>query len=264
MNRILTSKDASARVRRWQNGGTVTGVIVGLIVGLTVAVWVAMTILKTPLPFVDKISKQSQPAGELGDPNKTMPGGARERRERISDDERVAPGSVPVTPPPPAAAKSAKAETPSAPVVPATSPATEKSRLEKSPTPSSAASQPSSSASVTNAANASTPAANASSAAASTPATAPFAAPSTTAAPQPEGFTYYLQAGAFREINDAEATKAKLALMGVAATIAERKSELGTLYRVRVGPFSEIEAMNRARLRLSDNGVDAAVVKVPK
>jgi cell division protein FtsN len=52
--------------------------------------------------------------------------------------------------------------------------------------------------------------------------------------------------------------------MGVAATIAERKSELGTLYRVRVGPFSEIEAMNRARLRLSDNGVDAAVVKVPK
>ena len=44
MNRILTSKDASARVRRWQRGGTVTGVIVGLIVGLTVAVWVAMTI----------------------------------------------------------------------------------------------------------------------------------------------------------------------------------------------------------------------------
>ena len=264
MNRILTSKDASARVRRWQRGGTVTGVIVGLIVGLTVAVWVAMTILKTPLPFVDKISKQSQPAGELGDPNKTMPGGARERRERISDDERVVPGSVPVTPPPSAAAKSAKAETPPAPVVPATSPATEKSRLEKSPTPSSAASQPSSLASVTNAANASTPAANASSAAASTPATAPSAAPSTTAAPQPEGFTYYLQAGAFREINDAEATKAKLALMGVATTIAERKSELGTLYRVRVGPFSEIEAMNRARLRLSDNGVDAAVVKVPK
>ena len=264
MNRILTSKDASARVRRWQRGGTVTGVIVGLIVGLTVAVWVAMTILKTPLPFVDKISKQSQPAGELGDPNKTMPGGARERRERISDDERVAPGSVPVTPPPSAAAKSAKSETPPAPVVPATSPATEISRLEKSPTPSSAASQPSSSASVTNAANASTPAANASSAAASTPATAPSAAPSTPAVPQPEGFTYYLQAGAFREINDAEATKAKLALMGVAATIAERKSELGTLYRVRVGPFSEIEAMNRARLRLSDNGVDAAVVKVPK
>jgi cell division protein FtsN len=252
MNVILTSKDASARVRRWQRGGTVTGVIVGLIVGLTVAVWVAMTILKTPLPFVDKISKQTQPAGELGDPNKTMPGGARERRERISDDEPKVPGSVPATPPPPAAAKSAKAEMAPALAVPASSPATEKSRLEKSPASTNAASQASTPAPATNPTNT------------VTPATAPPAAPSTTAAPQPEGFTYYLQAGAFREINDAEATKAKLALMGVAATIAERKSELGTLYRVRVGPFSEIEAMNRARLRLSDNGVDAAVVKVPK
>ena len=263
MNRILTSKDASARVRRWQRGGTVTGVIVGLIVGLTVAVWVAMTILKTPLPFVDKISKQTQPAGELGDPNKTMPGGARERRERISDDEPKVPGSVPATPPLSAAAKSAKADMAPAPAVPATSPATEKSRLEKSPASTNAASQASTPAPATNPTNTVTPATSAATAA-STPATAPPAAPSTTAAPQPEGFTYYLQAGAFREINDAEATKAKLALMGVAATIAERKSELGTLYRVRVGPFSEIEAMNRARLRLSDNGVDAAVVKVPK
>ena len=271
MNVMLTSKDASARMRRWQRGGTVTGVIVGLIVGLTVAVWVAMTILKTPLPFVDKISKQSQPAGELGDPNKTMPGGARERRERISEDESVAPAAETVTAPAAStkSAKAAKADPAPAVALPATSPATEKSRLEKTPSSSSAASQGSTSAPATNTANssnasnvsnASTPTAPASSTAASTSA----AAPSTTAAPQPEGFTYYLQAGAFREINDAEATKAKLALMGVAATIAERKSELGTLYRVRVGPFSEIEAMNRARLRLSDNGVDAAVVKVPK
>jgi len=267
MNVMLTSKDASARVRRWQRGGTVTGVIVGLIVGLTVAVWVAMTILKTPLPFVDKISKQSQPAGELGDPNKTMPGGARERRERISEDQPAAPVAQPVAVTPSeqsAAAKSAKtakAEAPPGATAPTTLPATEKSRTEKVPTTSTAASQPSSSAPATNSANGTTPAATASTAsstAASTPASAPVAAP------QLEGFTYYLQAGAFREINDAEATKAKLALMGVAATIAERKSELGTLYRVRVGPFSEIEAMNRARLRLSDNGVDAAVVKVPK
>ena len=261
MNLMLTSKDASARVRRWQRGGTVTGVIVGLIVGLTVAVWVAMTILKTPLPFVDKISKQSQPAGELGDPNKTMPGGARERRERISEAEPVAPAAEPLAPPASAkSAKAAKAEAPPAFVAPAPSPANEKSGIEKSITPPNLASQPSSSAPVTNSTNTAPPASTAASTAASTTATGP----STSAAAQPEGFTYYLQAGAFREINDAEATKAKLALMGVAATIAERKSELGTLYRVRVGPFSEIEAMNRARLRLSDNGVDAAVVKVPK
>ena len=257
MNRMLASKDARARQRRWQSGGTVTGVIVGLIVGLTVAVWVAMTILKTPLPFVDKISKQSQPAGELGDPNKTMPGGARERRERMSEDEPASPTVEAIVPP--ASAKSAKVtkdDVPPAIAAPAASSANEKTRQDKLPPSSSATTQPSSSAPATTANT--TPAATASPTAASTPATAP------STAPQPEGFTYYLQAGAFREINDAEGTKAKLALMGVAATIAERKSELGTLYRVRVGPFAEIEAMNRARLRLSDNGVDAAVVKVPK
>ena len=82
---------ANVADRRWQRGGTVAGVIIGLIVGLVIAVWVAMTIMKTPLPFVDKLGKQAQPAGELGDPNKTLPGGARERRERLDDAEPIAP-----------------------------------------------------------------------------------------------------------------------------------------------------------------------------
>lgn len=197
------------RLPRRQHGGTLTGLIIGLIIGLVVAVGVAMTIMKTPLPFVDKIGKQAQPAGELGDPNKTLPGGARERREQLSDTERP---PVPPPAPIPAPKKSASVS-----VTPAT-----------------------------------------------TAPTSPSSAPAAAASAGSDGFTYYLQAGAFRELQDAEATKARLALMGVAATLAERKSELGTLYRVRVGPFNEIESMNRARVRLSDNGVDAAVVRVPK
>lgn len=77
-------------------------------------------------------------------------------------------------------------------------------------------------------------------------------------------WNYYLQAGAFREQADAESIRAKLALMDVEAKISERQSETGVLYRVRVGPFSQIEAMNRVRSKLSDNGVDAAVVRVAK
>ena len=233
--------------RRWQHGGTVSGVIIGLIVGLTIAVWVAMTIMKTPLPFVDKLGKQTQPAGELGDPNKTLPGGARERRERLDDAE-------PTPPPGPAAkpTKSAPAPAAGTPAVANVSnpPPAEKPRADK------AASAPAGNA---------TPGAPAAAAPTATQAATPGAPSAITGAPAGgEGFTYYLQAGAFRELSDAESTKGKLALMGVAASIAERKSELGTLYRVRVGPFSEIEAMNRARVRLSDNGVDAAVVRVPK
>ena len=205
----MHSSSRNAHPRR-ERGGTLTGIIVGLILGLLIAVGVAITINKTPLPFVDKISKQAQPAGELGDPNKTLPGGARERREQLTDTD-------------PAVQQATPSVTPQVTPQVTTPPVPERSR-DKEKTPP-------------------------------TPAVDP--------APD-ERFTYYLQAGAFREPSDAEATKAKLALMGVAANIAERQSDLGTLYRVRVGPFADVETMNRTRVRLSDNGVDVAVVRVPK
>jgi cell division protein FtsN len=77
-------------------------------------------------------------------------------------------------------------------------------------------------------------------------------------------WSYFLQAGAFRESGDAEAIRAKLALIGVEAKVSERPSDTGVLYRVRVGPFAQLDAMNRVRGKLSDNGVDAAVVRVAK
>jgi cell division protein FtsN len=79
-----------------------------------------------------------------------------------------------------------------------------------------------------------------------------------------EKFIYFLQAGAFLERSDAENTKAKLALIGFPANVGERQSEHGTLYRVRIGPFGQLDTMNRARTKLSDNGVDVAVIRVPK
>ncbi len=234
---------ATRHLGRRQQGGTLAGLIVGLIIGLLVAVGVAMTIMKSPLPFVDKLGKQTQPAGELGDPNKTLPGGARERRERMDDEAAaVTPPAASVSPAPAAGKKPAELPTPSAP-----SASTPAAPGKSSASPAGAARN-----------DKSAPAAPAASAPASS------AAPATSSSAEGDGFTYYLQAGAFRELPDAEATKARLAMMGVAATIAERKSEIGTLYRVRVGPFADVDAMNRARVRLSDNGVDAAVVRVPK
>ena len=229
-----------------QAGGTVTGLIVGLIIGLSIAVVVGLTIMKMPLPFVDRLGKQSEPAGELGDPNKTMPGGARERRERLADEDAGADATSPAAGvavkklPEPLPEPAATIES----VIKSRTVATERAASEKNVATPTAPPPP-----------------------APTPSSAPTAATAatpSTAAANDEKFTYYLQAGAFREIADAENTKAKLALLGVAATVAERRSELGSLFRVRIGPFTEVEAMNRARSRLSDNGVDAAVVRVPK
>ncbi|NMM38785.1 MAG: SPOR domain-containing protein [Glaciimonas sp.] len=79
-----------------------------------------------------------------------------------------------------------------------------------------------------------------------------------------EKYIYYLQAGAFREQADADNAKAKLALLGFEARVTERLSDSGTLYRVRVGPFSQIEIMNGTREKLSQSGIDVAVVRSPK
>jgi cell division protein FtsN len=77
-------------------------------------------------------------------------------------------------------------------------------------------------------------------------------------------YIYFLQAGAFREPADAESTRAKLALLGFEARINEKTSENGNLYRVRIGPFAQLETMNRIRSKLSENSVDVAVVRTAK
>jgi len=79
-----------------------------------------------------------------------------------------------------------------------------------------------------------------------------------------EKMIYFLQTGAFREQADAESARAKLALLGFESQVSERPSDNGTLYRVRIGPISQLETVNRMRSKLSDNGVDAAVVRTTK
>lgn len=77
-------------------------------------------------------------------------------------------------------------------------------------------------------------------------------------------YIYFLQAGAFRDQADAESARAKLALIGFETRISEKASDNGTLYRVRIGPFNQLETMNRMRSKLSENSVDVAVVRTAK
>ncbi len=93
-------------------------------------------------------------------------------------------------------------------------------------------------------------------------ATAP--APAAPAPAADDKVTYYLQAGAFREMDDAESTRGKLALLGFEAAVSEKASDAGTLYRVRIGPFAQAESMNKARSKLLDSGIDVAIVKNQK
>ncbi len=73
--------------------------------------------------------------------------------------------------------------------------------------------------------------------------------------------SYLLQAGAFKGQEDAEGMKAKLALIGFEARIVTAEVNGVTFYRVRVGPYGQIDDMNRARSRLAENGIEASVVR---
>ena len=75
--------------------------------------------------------------------------------------------------------------------------------------------------------------------------------------------TYFLQAGAFGSAGDADNQKAKLALMGFEAKVESIDIEgKGTVHRVRLGPYSKLDDINRVRATLTQNGVDASLIRI--
>ena len=74
---------------------------------------------------------------------------------------------------------------------------------------------------------------------------------------------FLLQAGAFQNPADADNLKAKLALLGVEASVEPTNlAEKGTWYRVRIGPYTKIDDLNHTRSTLAQNGIEATLVKV--
>ena len=80
---------------------------------------------------------------------------------------------------------------------------------------------------------------------------------------QDDDVTYVLQAGSFRDFAQADRLKAELTLIGMPAQIQTVSIEGGTKWhRVRVGPFTNLQALNQARAELQSNGLKVMVLKV--
>lgn len=74
---------------------------------------------------------------------------------------------------------------------------------------------------------------------------------------------YFLQVGAYQTEQEADNTKAKLALIGLEAVVQTATiPEKGVLHRVRVGPLTNIDEISKARSELARNGFDAALIKI--
>ena len=221
-----------------QLGGTLLGLILGIVIGLGIALGVALYMAKVPVPFIHKASSRS-----------TEQDAAEAERNRDWDPNtplhsRSAGGAV--TPMP--AARSGN----NAPSRPVPAPA------EVSRPATQAAQQTTSSDPLGDFIAART--ARQSQQRAGQEQTVASASPIMAGEP----FIYFVQAGAFRDQDEAEAQRARLTLAGIQARVTSHEQAGRTVYRVRIGPFQKKDEADSAKERVVSSGFDAALVRVQR
>jgi cell division protein FtsN len=74
---------------------------------------------------------------------------------------------------------------------------------------------------------------------------------------------YFVQTGSFQNPAEADNQKARLAILGIDSNVEPAALPgKGTWYRVRVGPYTKLDDINRVRQTLAQNGISASVVKL--
>jgi cell division septation protein DedD len=73
---------------------------------------------------------------------------------------------------------------------------------------------------------------------------------------------YVLQAGSYRNEADADRVRAQLALQGINAKVQRVAVDADVWHRVRIGPVSNLDDLNRLRRQLQAADVDALVIRV--
>jgi cell division septation protein DedD len=228
-------------------GGKLFVLLLGLILGLAVAAGVAWFVTKVPMPFTDKASRPDSTVllppnvRDAPDPNAGLMGsGGKVDAANITPPEPL-PGQDKNQLADDIGALLTTLGAPSSkPAAPANNGTTAASESGNKPAASSAPAPVTSTASAQSNTAVASPKDN------------------KTAAPR---LTYYLQAGAFRARDDAEAVKARILMLGMSAQVQPAQVNNGTLYRVRVGPFKGIDEMNRSRETLSKAKIESSVVR---
>src|SRR5437868_12472193 len=244
--------------RAKQRGGTFLGLVLGLIIGLAIAVVVALYITKSPAPFQQKNGAKPAEPGNVVTP---LPNAAQQ--EAPADPTKPLWSKTPPKPVGPPAeadqpigpAPAVKPPAPSADTVPpvATRPAERTPEKPAEKLTDKSAEKP---------ADKNGNGAKLAMKPAEKPAERPVADPiAEIAQADANKVGYLLQVGAFRSQEDADRQKANLAMQGFEAKVTDRDVNGTKLYRGRLGPYSKIDDMNRARDRLLASGFDASVIR---
>jgi cell division protein FtsN len=220
-------------VKKRQRGNVIVGIIIGIVLGLAAALAVAVYVTKVPVPFLNK-----------GGSRTAEQDAAESRKNQNWDPNAPLYGKNPARPVPPAAPGGLL----TGPAETAPAPARDKDKdrdKDKSDKPAAVASAPK---------------------AAPRPADplGELAAAKSGVPPGADPFLYFVQAGAFRTAEDAEAQRAKLSLMGIEAKVSEREQAGRQVYRVRVGPFEKKDEADRSKEKLEAGGFETALVRVQR
>ena len=70
-----------------------------------------------------------------------------------------------------------------------------------------------------------------------------------------------LQAGSFRQREDADRRRAELLLLGLEPRVEESKGDNGRWFRVYLGPFESRSKMSKARSLTAAQNIDTLVLK---
>ena len=73
---------------------------------------------------------------------------------------------------------------------------------------------------------------------------------------------YFLQAGAFASAEEADKLKARLAMLGMEATVLDAMISDRTIHRVRLGPYKNEDEMKKMLAMLKQNGIEATPMRV--
>ncbi len=232
-----------------QRGGTFLGFVIGAVFGLALALGVAIYITKVPIPFMNK--NQPRPAE----------GGAAEAQKNKDWDPNAAlPGRVPPKPQP-SASETTEPRSAGAPAAESRDPLGDLARSRgEAARPPAAADAPKAPPAAKAAGALPAPAAPSAPPAPPTP----KAAAAEPAAPATDPLQYFVQAGAFRAVEEAEQMRARLSLMGLQARVSEREQAGRVVFRVRLGPFDRREDAEKTGERLEAAGITAALVRVQR
>jgi cell division protein FtsN len=245
-------------------GGLVLGIIIGILLGLIAALVVALYVTKVPIPFVDKGSgRTAQQEVEEAKRNKDWnpnaglggkPAGAASPLNQPAASAAVAAASSVVPASSTAIAAASKAAAAASKELAAASKEKAAEKLAEK-----TAEKPADKVADKVADKATEKPADK---AASADPIGDIAKKAGATGVDP--FTYFVQVGAFRTEEDAQAHRARVAMSGYEARITEREQSGRTVWRVRVGPWERKDDATQAKDKLEGAGFEAALVSVQR